>query len=103
MTSSSMPVRARTRARNRSPFSARRQASVATALDRVTRRQRILSAQTLSAFKVRSMAASDSRPLAAIPSPRRTIREKASMTRNPWFCGRATSRRQLLVPRSTAP
>ena len=37
------------------------------------------------------------------PSPRRTIREKASMTVKPPSVGRAISRRQLLVPRSIAP
>jgi hypothetical protein len=30
------------------------------------------------------------------------MRENASMTRNPWAVGRATSSRQLLVPRSSA-
>ena len=51
----------------------------------------------------RSIAASPSLPFAAKPSPRRTIREKASMTRNcPGRLGTATSRRQLFVPRSSA-
>ena len=43
-----------------------------------------------------------SRPLCDRPSPRRTMRENASMTRNPSAVGRATSSRQLLVPRSSA-
>ena len=62
----------------------------------------ILSAQTLSASNVRSIAASDKRAGRGQPSPSRTMREKASMTRNPSPAGRATSRRQLLVPRSSA-
>ena len=37
------------------------------------------------------------------PSPSRMMREKASMTRKPRRDGRASSRRQLLVPRSSAP
>jgi len=49
-----------------------------------------------------SMAASLKRPDAVTPSPSRMMREKASMTRKPSPAGRATSRRQLLVPRSSA-
>ena len=63
---------------------------------------RILAAQTLSASMVRSMASCDSRRLAATPSPRRMMRENASMTLKPRGDGRATSSRQLLVPRSRA-
>ena len=40
--------------------------------------------------------------LLASPSPRRTIREKASTTVKRLPSGRAISRRQLLVPRSSA-
>ena len=44
-----------------------------------------------------------SRPLDDSPSPSRTMRENASMTRNwPGRVGTATSSRQLLVPRSSA-
>src|SRR5580658_2556708 len=51
---------------------------------------------------VRSIAASESLPVAASPSPSRTMREKASMTRKPRRVPRATRSRQLLVPRSSA-
>jgi hypothetical protein len=61
-----------------------------------------MRAQTLSAATVRAIARSLSQPLAAKPSPRRTIREKLSMTSKPSPCGRATNNRQLLVPRSRA-
>jgi len=79
-----------------------RHASVAITRDRDTPRRRILSAQILSASVVRFMAASDRRPEASAPSPRRMMREKASMTRKPRRDGLATSSRQLLVPRSRA-
>ena len=69
---------------------------------RTTRCRRILAAHTCSASMVRSMAASDRRPLAVTPSPRRMMRENASMTLKPRRDGRATSSRQLLVPRSSA-
>ena len=69
-----------------------------------SRRDRRASApQTLSASMARAIAASPRRPVWPIPSPSRTIREKASTTRKPWSRGTATSRRQLLVPRSSAP
>ena len=42
-------------------------------------------------------------PVCDRPSPSRTMREKASTTVKPPSIGRAISRRQLLVPRSTAP
>ena len=85
-------------------LAAMRQASVAISRDRVTRRRCILSAQTLSA----SMRAvhggfGDSRPELSTPSPRRMMRENASMTRKPRRDGLAISSRQLLVPRSSAP
>ena len=51
---------------------------------------------------VRSIASSDSLPLAANPSPSRTTRLKASITVKFSPEGRAISRRQLLVPRSSA-
>jgi len=44
----------------------------------------------------------DNRPVTDRPSPRRTMRVKPSSTRKPPSCGRAISRRQLLVPRSRA-
>ena len=98
----SRPVSARARSRNSGALSASRQASVAIRPARSTRCRCILAAHTCSASMVRSMAASDSRPLADTPSPRRMMRENASMTLKPRRDGRATSRRQLLVPRSSA-
>jgi len=62
----------------------------------------ILPAQTRSASIVRAIAASDSLPVAASPSPSRTMRENASITRNPPPVRRAIRSRQLLVPRSSA-
>ncbi len=61
-----------------------------------------LSAHTCSASMVRSMATSESRPVADNPSPSRMIRENASTTWKPRREGLATSKRQLLVPRSRA-
>ena len=87
--SSSRPASAATRARNASPFSAARQASVAISRARFTLRARILSRQTSSAATARSIAASLMRREAATPSPRRMMRENASMTRNPSAVGRA--------------
>ena len=98
----SSPVSARARSRNSSALPASRQASVAIRPERTTRCRRILAAHTFSASSVRSTAASDSRPLAETPSPRRMMREKASITLKPRREGRATSSRQLLVPRSSA-
>ena len=77
--------------------------SVATDRDSDTRRRRSFSAQTESAANARSIAPSVIFPLVASPSPSRTTREKASMTTKPFSAGRAISRRQLLVPRSSAP
>jgi hypothetical protein len=102
ITSSSSPTSPVTRAKNSGPFAAARQASVAIRRARVTLRLRILSRQTASASSARAIAASLSRPLAKTPSPRRMMRENASMTRKPSRVGRATSSRQLLVPRSSA-
>ena len=97
----------KTRATNSAPLAARRQASVATLRVNVTPRRSSLSAQVDSAATARSIAASDSRPVCDSPSPSRTTREKASMTIRslplPGAPGRATNRRQLLVPRSIAP
>jgi hypothetical protein len=50
----------------------------------------------------RAIAASPSLPLWPTPSPSRTMREKESTTRNVSPVGSAISRRQLLVPRSSA-
>ncbi len=46
--------------------------------------------------------ASEIRPVWAMPSPSRMMREKESTMRNPPSVGRAISSRQLLVPRSSA-
>ena len=62
----------------------------------------IRSAQILSAASARSMAALSSRPVWVKPSPSLTILENASSTRKPRGVGAAISRRQLLVPRSSA-
>ena len=97
-----MPVTRLTRLRNATPLTARRHASVATQRSRATWRRAMIRAQTLRAAIVRAMARSVSRPLPATPSPSRTIREKLSSTSNPSPRGRATNRRQLLVPRSRA-
>ena len=98
----SRSVSERTRLRNCGALSASRHASVATRPARSTQCLRIFVAQTFSASMVRSIASSDRRRLAATPSPRRMMRENASTTRKPRRDGRATSRRQLLVPRSRA-
>ena len=100
--SSSMPTRSRTVATKAGPLAAERQASVAMVRARVTPRAAILSRHTFNASIVRAIAASLKRPVSDSPSPRRTMRENASMTRNPSAVGRATSSRQLLVPRSSA-
>ena len=84
------------------PLAAERQASVAMVRARVTPRAAILSRHTFKASNVRAIAASLKRPVSVRPSPKRTMRENALMTRNPWAVGRATSSRQLLVPRSSA-
>ncbi len=102
MISSSSPTSSAMRARNSLPFSAARQASVAIRRARVTPRLRILSRQMPSASTARSIAASLMRPDAEMPSPSRMMRENASMTRKLSPVGRATSSRQLLVPRSSA-
>ena len=62
----------------------------------------ILLAHTCSASIVRAMASSESRPVMDTPSPRRMMRENASITLKPRREGRATSSRQLFVPRSSA-
>src|SRR5690606_40596842 len=62
----------------------------------------MIRAHTRSAAMVRAIARSRSQPLAARPSPRRTMREKLSITSKPSACGLATSNLQLLVPRSSA-
>jgi hypothetical protein len=62
----------------------------------------MMRAQTRSAAMVRAIARSLSQPLPATPSPNRTMREKLSTTWNPSPSARATSNRQLLVPRSSA-
>ncbi|MEI9931697.1 MAG: hypothetical protein WDM89_14440 [Rhizomicrobium sp.] len=77
-------------------------AAVAMTRTWVTPFSAICSAQIFSASMVRAIAASDSRPAAATPSARRTIREKESTIRNsPCGVGRAISSLQLLLPRST--
>jgi hypothetical protein len=84
------------------PFAADRHASVAIMRARDTPWVRILSRQTVKAPIVRAIAASLRRPVCDNPSPSRTMRENESMTRKPSKVGRAISRRQLLVPRSSA-
>ena len=101
--SSLSPVSFCTRSMNSALLVAMRQASVAISRDRVTPRRRILSAHTRSASTVRLMASLESRPEPRKPSPRRMMRENASMTRKPRRDGLAIRRRQLLVPRSSAP
>ena len=100
--SSARPSSRSTRAMNSSPFAAARQASVAIRRMRVGSCSRSLLRHRRSASMVRSIAASDSRPVADRPSPSRTMRVKPSSTRKLCSCGRAISRRQLLVPRSSA-
>jgi hypothetical protein len=97
------PVSRRTRSMNSPLFAAILHASVAIRRERDTFRRRILSEQILRASMVRLMAASDRYPERSTPSPKRMMREKASMTRKPRREGRATKSRQLLVPRSSAP
>ena len=102
MMSSSRPTSPAMRARNSSPFTAARHASVAISRARLTPRLRILSRQMASAATARPTAASLMRPDVETPSPSRMMRENASMTRKLSPVGRATSSRQLLVPRSSA-
>ncbi len=105
--SSSKPVSARTRSRKAALLLAARHASVAMSRARVTWRARIFSAQIFKAATVRTIAASASRPVCDTPSPSRTMRQKLSTMRKsagsvPGSGCRAISRRQLLVPRSSA-
>ena len=102
MISSSSPTSSRCERWNSPPLTAVRQASVAIRRARVTPRFFILSRQMPSASIARAIAASLMRPDAEMPSPSRMMRENASMTRNASPVGRATRRRQLLVPRSSA-
>ena len=74
--------------RTPAPLAAERQAWVATARTRLTPAPAIFSAQMVRADRARSMAPSESRPLASTPSPRRTMREKASTMRKPRAVGR---------------
>jgi hypothetical protein len=96
------PTSSVTRVRNSTPLTAALHASVAIKRARVTPRFFILSRQTDKASIARVIAASLMRPDVDSPSPSRMMRENASMTRKPSRVGRATSRRQLLVPRSSA-
>ena len=93
---------AQTRSMKSRPFSARRQASVATERDRRTLRRRSFSAQTEAP---RPRGPSRRRKLCrssqALAEPNDA--RKASMTMKPASLGRAISSRQLLVPRSIAP
>ena len=102
ITSSLMPVSRSIRSRNASELSAARQASVAMVRNRLAPLARILSPHTLRALTAREMAASLIRPVEAMPSPSRMMRENESITRNPSWDTRAISKRQLLVPRSSA-
>ena len=85
------------------PLVARRQASVATERESETlRRPQLVGADRKRAdgavHRVLGESAGPRRP-----SPRRTMRENASMTVNPPSVGRAIRSRQLFVPRSIAP
>ena len=101
--SSFSPVRSSTCSMNSAPFAACRQASVAISRLRPTSRAASFWAQIASAAIARSIAPRDRLPVRLSPSPRRTMREKASITRNwPGRVGTATRSRQLLVPRSSA-
>ena len=102
MVSKYKPASRSTRLKNSLQFVARRQAAVATQRARVTLRRRIFPAQIFKASIVRSMACCDSCWLLSNPSPRRTMREKASTTRKLLAFGRATKSPQLFVPRSIA-
>ncbi|MEH2476908.1 hypothetical protein V1282_000265 [Nitrobacteraceae bacterium AZCC 2146] len=102
MISSVMPVSVATWARNASEFAAARQASVAIRRSRCASLDWILSRQTLSAEIAREIAASLITPDVETPSPSRMIRENESITRKLSPVGQAISRRQLLVPRSSA-
>ena len=97
-----IPVSSATRVTKSGPFSAPRQAWVATARTRTVRLRFSFSEQTLKAAMARSIAPSCKRPVWLRPSPSRTIREKDSTTRKPVKEGVAIKRRQLLVPRSSA-
>jgi hypothetical protein len=61
-----------------------------------------LSEQIDKAATARSIARLDILPVSINPSPSRTTRENASVTIKPSDDGFATSKRQLLVPRSIA-
>ena len=97
-----MPVSAATWSRKLSALSAARQASVAISRSRVAFFALILSRQMLKAATARPIAASLMRPVVEMPSPSRMIRENESITRKLSPVGQAISRRQLLVPRSSA-
>ncbi len=92
MTSSKSPVRSRTRSTNAAPFSAARQAWVAMSRARETPRALIFSRQTSRASSVRSIAGSQMRCDAPMPSPSRTMREKASTMRRYRSCGASAAR-----------
>ena len=102
ITSSVRPNSSATRERNCTPFCAARHASVAMRRARVTPLFFILFRQMAKAAIARAIAASLKRPDDETPSPSRTMRENASTTRKPSPDGRATSNRQLFVPRSSA-
>ena len=97
-----MPVSAATRSMKPSAFDAARQASVAIRRRRLAFFDWILSRQMLRAAMARSIAASLMQPVAEIPSPSRMMRENELTTRKLSPVGQAISRRQLLVPRSSA-
>ena len=97
-----MPSLAATRSRKSSAFDAARQASVAISRMRQARLRLILSRQMRNADIARSIAGSLMRPVGEMPSPSRMMRENESTMRKPSPVGRAISRRQLLVPRSSA-
>ena len=91
ISSSVRPVSRFTRSRNSCPLAAIRQACVATARSFVTLRRSSFCAQTPRASTARSIDSLDRTPLAPMPSPRRTMREKLSTTRK---APRRTARHQ---------
>ena len=84
------------------PLSASRQASVAISPSARTRCGRSWRRTPAAPRWCARWPAPTGGRLADTPSPRRMMRENASMTWKPRRDGRATSSRQLLVPRSSA-
>jgi hypothetical protein len=62
----------------------------------------LVRTEAAKAARARSMEAEESSPELPRPSPSRMIRLKESSTRKPAWLGEVISKRQLLVPRSSA-